>query len=112
MQPTYDGRWIQEAIAQSIGLPRDARESDIDRALYKGTDCGAWIKFDADGILVGTIVEGSDAEFSERISLDGLDDLDQDEADRELCERFWSAVEAIESAASDAWHEANDEIDF
>jgi DNA-directed RNA polymerase subunit RPC12/RpoP len=35
------------------------RES-ISRAVYKGTDCGAWIEFDDEGVLLGSIVEGAD----------------------------------------------------
>ena len=34
----------------------------LPKAIYKGTDCGAWIQWDDKSIKVGSIVEGSDAE--------------------------------------------------
>lgn len=37
---------------------------NLRRDLYKYTDCGAWIEYDVRGITIGTITEGSDAEFS------------------------------------------------
>jgi hypothetical protein len=65
------------------------------KSLYKGTDCGAYLHFVDGGIVVGSIVEGSDAEFS-----------------RELTYPFsfqeWGwAVQEIENLASEAWEEAN-----
>jgi hypothetical protein len=77
---------LVETIANSIGI--EPYPEKINRAIYRGTDCGAWVKFDEDGILVGTIVEGSEAEYSERIEL--TDDPD------ELCKRFWDAIQNCE----------------
>lgn len=105
----YDGRWIQEAIAKSCGLDRKADEKSIGRIVYKWTTCGAWVRFDEHGVIVGTIVEGSDAEFSERIELDGLDDMDQKEAEKELCERFWDALERMEQDAEYEWECVHDD---
>jgi hypothetical protein len=85
------GEWIVQAIADSIGVAPDPQK--IDRAIYKGTDCGAWVRFDAQGVVVGTIVEGSEAEYSERIA------LSDDEAT--LCRRFWQAVQNCEDFASE-----------
>ena len=31
-----------------------------ERHVYKYTDCGAWVEFQADGIRLGSIVEGAD----------------------------------------------------
>ena len=36
---------------------------DLEKAIYKGTACGAWINWDEKEIRIGPIVEGSDAEF-------------------------------------------------
>lgn len=48
------------------------KESDmiswIEKCLYRQTNCGAWIKFFDFWVIVGSIVEGSDAEFSEILS--------------------------------------------
>lgn len=100
----YDSSWIQTAIANSMGLPDDASESQIDRALYKGTNCGAYVKFDHLGVLVGSIVEGSDAEFLDRLDLSGLDDLDQDESEKQLVDRFWKLVQWVEDSCEEEWN--------
>lgn len=33
---------------------------DLERSIYKSTDCGAWIEFFPQGIRLGSIVEGCD----------------------------------------------------
>ena len=83
-----------KAIANSIGIEADADK--IDRAIYKGTDCGAWVRFDSDGVTVGTIVENSDAEYSERLTSDNAEDL---------CAEFWEAIQRCENFSSDVWFE-------
>lgn len=103
------GMFLVQTVAESCGLefkgPISELERRIDRAVYKGTDCGAWVLFDEKGIVVGSIVEGSDAEFSERIDLTGIDISD---AGAEiLTQRFWNTVEKINDLACDAWEEAN-----
>ena len=85
------GDWLVETIANSIGIEADANK--IERAIYKGTSCGAWVKFDEKGIIVGTIVEGSDAEYNERIELH--------EDEKELCKRFWNAIQRCEDFAEE-----------
>lgn len=35
-------------------------EAECERSIYKYTDCGAWISFKPDGIVIGSIVEGCD----------------------------------------------------
>lgn len=55
------------------------------RSVYKYTDCGAWIMWDDTGFTIGSIVEGSDAEFSKRFDYpvesnlvdDWFDELDK-----------------------------------
>jgi hypothetical protein len=55
----YSDAW--ECLNGLFGYDADNRdEKRIQRAVYKCTDCGAWIEFDADGITLGSIVEGSD----------------------------------------------------
>lgn len=91
------GLFLIEAIAKPLSLPNDIKA--IEKAVYKGTDCGAWVKFDAQGILVGTIVEGSDAEYSERVSIKNLQPSDEDEV--ELNRRFWEAIQNCENFAKE-----------
>ena len=36
----------------------------ITRRIYKDNDCGPWIKFNEDGVEIGSIVEGSDVDIT------------------------------------------------
>lgn len=88
-------------LADAIGC--DADIDSISRAIYKGTECGAWID-EKDGMIrIGSIVEGSDAEVC-----------------KHLCypftmSNFWDMVEAVNTEACQLWaecHNANgEEID-
>jgi hypothetical protein len=89
------GQEMDALVAEYFGLPSDASEVEIDRALYKGTDCGAWFKFTETGVRVGTIVEGSDAEF--------IRNLDYPFTASE----FERVIRYLEERASEAWKEAN-----
>lgn len=92
------GEFLLQTIADLYGVEPDARR--IDRAVYKGTDCGAWVRFDEEGIVVGTIIEGSDAEFDTRID---LTNIGSDEKGAELLiERFRAAVAAAEAFSEEA----------
>ena len=70
--------------------------SSLKRDVYKYTDCGAWIDWDDDRITIGSIVEGSDAEFSKTflfpVNIAYIDN--------------W--FEELEKLTDEAWHEAND----
>lgn len=44
------------------GKNRDQDEANLSKAVYKATACGAWVKLKDDGVEIGSIVEGSDAE--------------------------------------------------
>ena len=70
-----------------------------DRQVYKSTACGGWCKAEPTGISIGTIVEGSDAEFEDFLAYPFTNFL-------------WDAVWAlIELAAEIAWDQANREED-
>lgn len=103
------GDWLVETIADSIGIEsKNIKGSElrrkIDRAIYKGTDCGAWVRFDEKGIIVGTIVEGRNEEYVERIQ------LPQDDDPQELCKRFWAAIENCENFAEEHFGVDDSEI--
>lgn len=87
------GCFLLETVA-SIYACNQTQEA-IDRAVFKNTECGAWCRFDEDGILVGTIVEGHEPEYSERIDLAGIQR--SDEGAELLAQRFRSAIERCES---------------
>ena len=66
---------------------------DIERDVYKYTDCGAWIKWDETTVTVETIVEGSDAEFQRELVFP----FDSEE--------YNVAIAEIEQLAEDAFNE-------
>ena len=67
----------------------------IDRTLYKYTGCGAWTAWDFAGFTIGSIVEGSDAEFYKRFEFPTTGE----EVDR------W--IEELEELTDMAWNMAN-----
>ena len=68
----------------------------LKRDVYKYTDCGAWINWNDKSMSIGSIVEGSDAEFSKSftfpVNIKYIDD--------------W--FNELERLTDEAWHEAND----
>lgn len=100
------GAWLIEAIGRPLGIGGANAAKRIDKAIYKGTECGAWVQFDEHGIIVGSIVEGSDAEFSKRVNLEGID-FDTEGAEEELNRRFYEAIDEINDLAVDHWNEIN-----
>jgi hypothetical protein len=89
------GLFLLETIAGIYGCEPDTRL--IAKYVYKCTDCGAWIRFDGKGIIVGTIIEGSEAEYSYRIDLNGIEPSEAGAA--KLCHRFYNALDACEDFA-------------
>ena len=71
-------------------------EKHLKRDIYKYTDCGAWICWDRLGMTIGSIVEGSDAEFSRLF----IFPCTSEEVDNWLNE--------LEVLTDEAWHEANE----
>lgn len=86
------GQFLIETMAKHYNC--EAKEEAINRQVYKNTACGAWIKFDSKGIKVGSIVEGSEAEFCERVNVFCEDDYI---SEGELIHRVESALDYIES---------------
>lgn len=70
-------------------------EKELERSVYKYTDCGAWISWDNNGFNIGSIVEGSDAEFDEAF----LFPVESEEVDA------W--IEELELLCEEEWEEAN-----
>lgn len=67
----------------------------LNRYVYKYTDCGAWIAWDDSSVTIGSIVEGSEAEFSEVFNFP----VDSDVLDA------W--VNELECLCATAWAEAH-----
>lgn len=75
----------------------DTTTEHIERVLYKETECGAWISWTDETVSIGSIVEGSDAEFDQtfRFPVDFRD--------------IEAWIEDLEALCDEAWHETNDE---
>ena len=69
----------------------------LPKAIYKGTECGAWSQWDTATVTIGSIVEGSDAEFSETFTFPVSSETIED----------W--MEELEGLCDEAWREANEE---
>ena len=70
--------------------------SEVKRATYKYTSCGAWIAEENEGILVGSIVEGCD-HGTETHTLNYPFEID--------C--FWKALESVEKEAEEIWNDTH-----
>jgi hypothetical protein len=93
------GRFLVETIADIYGCEPDV--SLIQKYVFKYTDCGAFVHFDELGILVGTIVEGSEAETSQRIDMNGIEPSDNGAT--LLKARFFKALQECEDFANEVW---------
>lgn len=68
---------------------------DLNKAIYKNTACGAWLKTDGKKVRVGSIVEGSDFEIEREITFP-------------FSYLNWvNIISEIEEACAVAWEEAN-----
>ena len=70
-------------------------EAHLERATYKYTACGAWIHWDDKHIHIGSIVEGSNAEFDKEFEFP---------CDTKDIENWFDELEKLTSRA---WREAN-----
>ena len=69
----------------------------MSRRLYKATACGAWIIEEKEGVAIGSIVEGSDADCeTHRIKWGDI-----------TADSLQKAIDAIEEEAEELWEEAN-----
>lgn len=82
---------IEDVAAKAFGTTVDCLEHDV----YKYTKCGAWIVWDDSSVTIGSIVEGSDAEFEKKFEYP----IDSDEIDN------W--INDLEELCDEAWKEAN-----
>jgi hypothetical protein len=87
VRPMYD------LLSQDLGGDYSA----WDRAIYKATECGAWMRLiDERTVQVGSIVEGSDAEVTAPPMVWPFTTND-----------FWDMVRDVNREASQLWEEAN-----
>ena len=80
-----------EEFASEFGSDVKSLKHDM----YKYTDCGAWIEWDDKQMQIGSIVEGSDAEFDQTFVFP----FEMSEVD------IW--MEELERLTDEAWQEAN-----
>lgn len=82
-----------EELAAHVGA-EDACEGTVARRVYMDTSCGATVTLHDGYVLVGTIVEGSDAEFT------------NDRLVYPFTEEAWAeAIQACEDFADAHWGE-------
>ena len=67
----------------------------LEHTIYKGTSCGAWITWNCTSVSIGSIVEGSDAEFSCKFSFPFES------------ESVFRWLDELDRLTTDAWNEAN-----
>ena len=92
---------LKDRVAVHFGLEKGCPVHRIEKALFKGTACGAWIEFPDDGLVVGSIVEGSDVDC-ESYSFDWTGEEDVESF-------LTNALDEIEMEAEELWRECNDE---
>jgi len=94
------GEDLTDRVAVYFGLEKGCPVHRIQKALFKGTACGAWIQFTESGLAVGSIVEGSDIDCeSHYFDWTGEEDV----------ESFLSkALDEIELEADILWRERNE----
>jgi hypothetical protein len=80
-------------LAKKFGM----NVEQFERSIYKYTACGAWIKWTDKKVLLGSIVEGSDAEITAP-PLKFPFTMDE----------FEKTLQFVEDEADMLWHEAND----
>lgn len=91
-------------VARYLGLPEDATVERISKAVYDGTECGAFLDVleskdyeeIGPGIAIGSIVEGSDAQATTHLLHYPFNGSDIDHA-----------LSVVEEEASELWHIAN-----
>jgi hypothetical protein len=99
MEAADFGGWLIEAIAEKVGAP--PKPDMIDDVVFRNTDNGVWVRFDEHGILVGSVVPEKDKEFTERVDVSGLMDLDDAIARSTLFGRFKEAVRKVDGLAEE-----------
>lgn len=102
------GTWALGVVARALGInPEDMGddelESRISRAIYKNTACGAWFSIDDDRFMVGTIVEGSDAEFCTDLKILKFIDMDEEKGANQIVLWLWSSLEECDEFADEVW---------
>ena len=70
--------------------------SDVEKATYKYTTCGAWIAQSSDGITIGSIVEGCD-EGTSVYTLDYPFEIDL----------FWDSLDKVDKEAEKIWNDTH-----
>lgn len=59
---------VAELITDGMWDKKGDVENQIKNALYKSTECGMWFAATSNGFEIGSIVEGSQAEFCEKFT--------------------------------------------
>lgn len=82
-----------DELAEAIGVSEPHR---IERAIYKGTECGCVFTYAEDGVLVAGYVEPNDAELPSYPLLFPF-----------TMREFWTTVEYADAEGCEEWEKAN-----
>ena len=96
------GEELNKRVKAHCGLQPSDDDARLSKALFNGSDCGAWIVMEETGLKVGSIVEGSDAEVSHTLIWTGEENVEK-----------WldQTLKEIEEEVDFLWRECNWEID-
>ena len=72
-------------------------QNGLDRAVYKGTNCGASCQKVEHGVMIGSIVEGVDGDGTEYHTLTFPFTM----------KKFWETLQAVEDEADLIWHQTH-----
>jgi hypothetical protein len=81
-----------EEFCKKLGVEIDY----LEKAIYKSTNCGAWIEILTNGIRLGSIVEGCDFDTETYTLLYPF-----------TIQEFNKVIEMVEEEAEDLWEKAN-----
>jgi hypothetical protein len=99
---TYSPRRALRVLAEEFGC--DATVESIARQVYKQTECGCYFDIVGENIIVGTIVEGSDAEHT--VELDLVEYEEDNAGDGCLASDVNAALVECEIFVEEQWHDA------
>lgn len=97
----HDDWDLYEAVMGCVADNKETLEAGLSKAVYTGTDCGAWIDLSRAGqVRLGSIVEGSDAETTVHALTYPF-----------RVGHFWDALDEVNMEACALWDEANAECE-
>lgn len=98
----------KDGVLTRHDVPFTQWESRLSNTIYKHTTCGAWLQFVANGIQIGSIVEGVEQSaepitlrfpFSAKQLGQAIDDIEQQ------CRDIWMETHGCDQCEADGWED-------